>query len=86
MLCVHIDNEWFVYDDCAFRMMMVLQCAVQEAIEARGWYWGINNLAGPCATVYAGTGIVKQQPADTPAEALLSAYLQAIEATTLQPA
>lgn len=86
LLCVHIDNEWFVYDDCAFRMRMVLQCAAQEAIEARSWSWDLDacymdneekRMYG--ATVYV-VGDFCESREYTPAAALLSAYLQALEA------
>ena len=60
------------------------QVAVQEAIEARGWKFGIENYSGPKAAVaalkrYKVSGIYNAS-ANTIAEALLSAYLQALKA------
>ena len=68
-----------------------IQAAVQEAIEARGWIYQ-QSIASDCAEMgkyYASCGWdcgMEERYADTQAEALLSAYLQAIEATTTQPA
>ncbi len=59
----------------------VIQAAVQEAAEARGWYIGLHSSLssqGPLyeATVHTGNGYVSC----TPAKALLAAYLAVLEA------
>jgi hypothetical protein len=61
-----------------------LQAAVQEAIEARGWEWRLSRIVGMYrALVDPMRESLHDHPgyhAGTPAEALLSAYLTALEA------
>lgn len=62
--------------------LVFIQCAVQEAIEARGWVWRVRG-HGNYAVAWVWFNILSsdhEQTADTPAAALLSAYLQALEA------
>ena len=54
-----------------------LQEAVQQAIEARGWKWGIQKGLSLCEVNVRGFGYVSNKP---PAHTLLSAYLQALKA------
>jgi len=56
-----------------------LLTAVIEAIEARGWTWAMNGRADGCIG-YVYTGDNFQRYADTPAAALLAAYVAALEA------
>ena len=60
--------------------LFVIQGAVQEAIEARGWEWKLESIGGR-ATGYVSHGDTQRhERAQNPAAALLTAYLSAIEA------
>lgn len=61
----------------------IVQAATKEAIERRGWYWHVGSAHGGKygADVDTKPGLVGHRGyADTPAAALLSAYLQALRA------
>lgn len=62
----------------------VILAAVIEAIEARGWDWTIEHCT-TCGHKYTAwlsvTAPGQDAGGDTPAEALLSAYLAAVEGT-----
>lgn len=67
----------------------IIQHAVQQAIEARGWMWSICRLlAGSCGSEIATrdmanliVSVISSSVHKEPSEALLSAYIQALEAT-----
>lgn len=61
----------------------IIQGVLQEAIAARGWTWQVqiwntNNLKFHIAYVVGG-GRQTESQAETPAEALLQAYIAALE-------
>ena len=66
----------------------VVQGATQEAIERRGWSWSIVHIGTDEAMVFIPGASLRDRleslgkcnDADTPAAALLSAYVQALEA------
>lgn len=59
-----------------------IQPAAQEAIEARGWIWSVRgHSTHAVARVWLNIQSEDHEvTADTPAEAILSAYLQAMKA------
>lgn len=64
-----------------------VQIAVQEAIEARGWIWHMQNAfnqdGADCYVAYlSGINDEEEFACDTPAAALLSAYLAALKFVT----
>jgi hypothetical protein len=61
--------------------LAIIQAAVQEAIEARGWKWLISHAQAGHYEAQAGPrSLEPAYSASTPGEALLSAYLAALEA------
>lgn len=81
---VLLDGRWhLVEDDPAPRQLAIVVAAVVEAIEARGWHWSLQR--GEFEKPFTGPGycaMVRQHvesSQDTPAAALLSAYLAAVE-------
>ena len=66
----------------------VVQGATQEAIERRGWMWSLDSQymdsgvpLGLCSAIVCDEDDINEHAtSDTPAAALLSAYVQALEA------
>ena len=59
----------------------VIQYAVQHVIEAHGWQWELHGSRAYQSAVVKHSGItMKIKDADTCAEALLSAYIKALQA------
>lgn len=82
------DYEFDTSNECFYEIE--IQGTVQKAIEARGWKWSVgcthghhfsaSILSKPIITSWGGTrNKLADDFADTPAEALLSAYIIALE-------
>lgn len=58
----------------------LIQAAAQEAIEAWGWGWAISKVGDPMYNGEVWAREYHELRRDTPAAAILSAHLQALEA------
>lgn len=75
-----VNGEWVFIYATLFDANMFIQYKVQQAIVARGWRFGIQHYSDDFQVwVAAPNGRYCWSNADSPAEALLSAYVKALE-------
>ena len=76
------DGFNFVYDHPTPQRLGLLLAAVLEAIEARGWFWNVGTTLQEPVQAYVQSPERSFRPvrAETPAAALLGAYLAALAA------
>ena len=80
---VAVADVWFPVTEFtdAFVKIPVVQYAIQEAIEARGWSWCSGYKVTKIYDLeHYGRVMGKETEGTTPAEALLAAYIQALKA------
>jgi len=76
---VHHDISASVLGNGDYRNDYIIQGRLQDAIQARGWIYTIKNYAKPFAMIdRLDASDLIDRYGDSPAEALLSCYLEAI--------